>query len=237
MNPVMRGVGWAVPIWALALGESVGLPGMRGLGALAGFLARRGINVAGSACAIGYDCLVRLGRTEEAGAWLDARLPLLEQVGMEMLVAELMGLGYHTKALDCMHAQGGTLRPEELTWNQCNNVAWALFVVGRAEEALPFALSAADRVPDNAPVLDTLGQVLLALGDFPGAEEHLRRAYGRMRRPGTLAALARALAGQGRLGEAVAAAELALATSTGPWPADEPSAADIQRWLQEWKSA
>jgi len=58
-----------------------------------------------------------------------------------------------------------------------NNLAWLLAVrLGRAAEALPYALAAVRKVPGHAAILDTLGWIHHLLGDDASAVTALERA-------------------------------------------------------------
>ena len=58
-----------------------------------------------------------------------------------------------------------------------NNLAYTLSdMMGQADRALPYAQRAADLVPSNGPILDTLGWVQYQRGAYDEAETALRRS-------------------------------------------------------------
>lgn len=236
---LMYGGGWQVACYAAALAQSLGLPGLGWLERLAGFLARRQSMFAGSAAAVGYDCLMKRGRTREAEAWLETQKRVIEPAGMwghQVLFGDLTTLGYPQKAAECLLPEAdGRHEPESVPPLVCNNLAWVLYLSGRSPEAVPYAWSAARREPRNSAYLDTLGHVLLMTGDAAGAEEYLRKSVNLQQRVVTLIGLARALAAQGKYNKAAAAAQQAFAVDGGVWSPDLPSPTEVRRWIEEWK--
>jgi tetratricopeptide (TPR) repeat protein len=231
--------GRLVVMVCLAL-QALGVPGLRLLEAClrAGPQSR---SWAPSACAWGYDCLHRLG-VRDADAWLQRMIPVFRPADGEAMNAtfeELVSLGYrmaaHTWLTRALHGAS----PAELSARMANNLAWALLKTGHPGEALPFAQAAVVSQPDNTveqgAYEDTLGQVLLALGAASEAEKRLRHALDSCDRPETRVALAQALAAQRRYAAAATMVRHALAQRAGPWAEDEPSPAQVQAWLDQWR--
>ncbi|MCR4325837.1 MAG: hypothetical protein NUV59_03460 [Patescibacteria group bacterium] len=72
----------------------------------------------------------------------------------------------------------GMVVNEEDDWRKAQSgLAWSLHQQGKQEQALPHALAAVQLAPDDHYAWDTLGRILLALGDIPNAAHALRTAW------------------------------------------------------------
>ena len=130
----------------------------------------------------------------------------------------------------------GQVTPER--WPELSNVvAWSALQRGHPEAGLVWARAAVAGRPEEANFLDTLGQILLAQGEYAEAEAVLRQALAAQQRTSTRVALARTLAAQGQHAAAAVEAEEALAEHTGPWPGDAPGAQQVRSWMQEWRDS
>ena len=58
-----------------------------------------------------------------------------------------------------------------------NNLAWLHYTDKRYDKALPLAQRASELAPENAPVLDTYGMILLASGKASDGIKTLERAH------------------------------------------------------------
>ncbi len=215
---LLLGAPWRIPLAACLAARLVGLPGLRWLEALVRYHAQRGALVAGDAIAMGYDGLRRSGDAG-ADAWLARQVPRAAPAPAicERAYELLVGCGWDREANRWLVATLGDAEPVALTPFIANNVAYALLLAGRLEDALPLATASDAAVPGDGCTLGTLGEIHLALGDPALAEELLRRALAAREISINRLALARALAAQRRYEEACVEAERVLTTHPGPW--------------------
>jgi Zn-dependent protease len=235
---VLDGRQWVIPVAGALAASTVGLGGLRWVERFIGHTARRQDPRAGEAAVYAFDCLRRQGR--DGDRWLEEITPVLVEGGPEVLgtaYATLRQLGYRSVAFGLLRAslRGGRFS-DVLPPSAANNYAWQLFASGEAMEALPYARGAVARDPENSYALGTLGQVLLALGDVEEAEQVLRRSLERRDRSGNRFSLARSLAAQDRISEAVVEAEQALSTTVGQWDEAEPTPDQARAELERWRA-
>jgi DNA-binding beta-propeller fold protein YncE/tetratricopeptide (TPR) repeat protein len=229
---------WWFPFTACLAAHLAGLPGLRWLEALVRRLSARRNLAAGVGCALGYDCLQRQGRGAEG--WLERLTPHLRAAGpdtVDRTFGCLLLLGHRRRGYAWLVESLADARPEALSWQPANNLAYSLAFAGRPADALPFARAALAQKPDSSHANGTLGEVLLGLGDPSEAETHLRESLRLQEQPVNRLALARALAAQGRHAEAIDEAERGLRGHTGPWLEDEPGPDAVAAWLAEWRAA
>ena len=215
----------------------LGLPGLAWLRRLLRTASAAGSLLTGSGAAFAYDCLVRQGQGEAAAAWLTEATPLVRAAGLGA-VADFYGrmavLGHPQAADRWLLAPDWDDLPEDAPPVLLNNLAWALLRQGRPAAALPFARRAVAAQPENPAHVDTLGEVLVAVGEPVAAEPYLRQVLKTVNLSVTRLALAQALAAQGRYPEAAAEGERALRQrrgGTGVWDGDLATArAAVARW-------
>ncbi|HLN60467.1 MAG TPA: hypothetical protein VK464_02870, partial [Symbiobacteriaceae bacterium] len=216
--------------------HGLGLPGLTWLDRLLAFLARRGDAAAGFAFAVGYDCRARRNRAE-ADSWFTEMQPAVSAGGLDVIMAahgDLQHNGYK-KAYELLSlALNGRYQPAELSAVAANNLAWALFLEKRPAEALPYARAANALEPGRSSYQDTLGRVLVEVGDWAEGEGTLRACLKQVDLAGARVYLALALAAQGRYAEALAEADQAL---YGPQKLtdEDPGPDEIRTWIAEWQ--
>ena len=174
-----------------------------------------------------HRALVRAGRAEQAleelQAWNEVR-PDSPSV-MLVLADRLQQKGDNEAALS-LYLRLADLQPQSAIVH--NNLANLLMPVD-AERALAAAMRAHELAPDNAAVLDTLGWVLVQLGDLERGLIHLREAVIRNSRSPTLRYhLAVALEEYGNKTEARRALRRALAMKA-PFQEREQARARLER--------
>ena len=216
--------------------------GLRQVERMTRSLAQRRDELTGATVAIGFDVLARRRSSrDEARQWLDDQVPDLERAGpraLGVLYASLEQLGHAPEAAAWVDraVTSGQVTPER--WPDLSNaVAWSALQRGHPEAGLVWARAAVAGRPEEANFLDTLGQILLAQGEYAEAEAVLRQALAAQQRTSTRVALARTLAAQGQHAAAAVEAEEALAEHTGPWPGDAPGAQQVRSWMQEWRDS
>ena len=241
---------WMIPVTFLLAAQTLGLPGARWLGALVRRWAVGGNPAAGAAASYGFDCLRRQygmpdGSPDPAAEWLEGVTPALVAGGPEVLGVAFRGLevlGYLDSAVDWFGRleEGGGLM-DVLSPTAANNYAWGLLLRGQAERALPYARLAVASLAAVEPgarssFTHTLGRVLLELSSAVEAEAALRESLAAEDRPRTWIALARAVARQGRVAEAIELADRVLKSHVNPWPDDEGTRQDVEGWVEAWRA-
>lgn len=228
---------WFVVAAFCGAAHGLGLPGLLWLDRLLAALARRGDSGAGFALVVGHDCRVRSSQAE-ADRWLAEMLPLASAGGLDVMQVayfDMIHLGYRQKAYELLHPElDGRHEPAGLNATNANLLAWALFVEGRPHEALPYARAAIGLEPGQPGYQDTLGRVLVAVGEWSEGEGQLRACLKQMPLAGARAYLALALAEQGRYGEALTEADRAL---YGPQKLsdEDPSPDEVRAWIAQWQ--
>ena len=227
---------WFVAVSSCAMAHGLGLPGLVWLDRLLAFLARQGDTAAGFAFSVGYDCRARRNRAE-ADSWFTEMQPTVSAGGLDVIMAahaDLQHNGYR-KAYELLSlALNGRCQPGELSAVAANNLAWALFLEKRPAEALPYARAAVALEPGRSSYQDTLGRVLVEVGDWAEGEGMLRASLKQVDLAGARVYLALALAGQERYTEALAEADQAL---YGPQKLtdEDPGPDEIRTWIAEWQ--
>ncbi len=198
----------AVPLALLALARACGLPGLALLRQCARSWTRSYPDLAGTACAYGYDLL---GSPAEREHWLQgqAAAPLTEHAILSILT-NLAALGYREEGARWASARiarvpVGPLRAPTEIW-----LATVWLRCGRNEEAVAAARTAVAAAPLHAPGYTVLGLALMATGKPEAAEAAFRRALDIEDMLGRRLHVCRALAAQGRYDEAVRDAKAAL---------------------------
>jgi Flp pilus assembly protein TadD len=236
---VLNGQHWIIPLCGALFAEACGLGGLRWVEGSIARLARQGDPRAGEAASLAFDSLRRQGRNAEQ--WLMGIAPVLKAGGPRVLgqtYLALIGAGYRSMATTLLrHSLASGELAEELGPRIANDYAWQLLGNGAAAEALPYARAAATVSPESPNILDTLGQVLLVLGEAEAAEQPLRASLVLRNRPGTRFALARSLAAQGRIAEAIAEGEAALEPAAGNWSSTEITVEQARAEIQQWRTA
>ncbi len=229
----------AIPMVACAAAQSLGLPGVNWLRQWVWFLSARRDQMVGSGAAMGYDVLARQGREQEANDWLAEISPLVKGSGMMAISrchGNLLALGHIPTAHSWLLPLVDEIEdPETVPAALANSFAWALLCTGRPQEGLPLARISVAKEPDKWPSLDTLGRILLHLGELEEAEVHLRTAVEKSGHVGSKVALGRTLAGLGRYKEALSLVEAALNNQGYTWPPDEPQPDEVRSWVVQWR--
>ncbi len=225
-----------IPGWFGLLGAAFGMDTREWLKRYVLWLAAKDPEAAGMIASWVFDVLLDRGNEAQAEQWL---AEVVGGSGNPILTAttysSLYVIGRRDRALVWAKQLGETFDwPREADPVTRNNLAWMLFQLGRLDDALPVARSALDADPRNANVLDTLGRILEACGQYEEAEKVLRTSLGQRKDPYTRVALAKALAGQGRYIEAVSEAREALARIGRSAKPDEPPSDVIRGWVDAW---
>ncbi len=198
----------SVPLALVALAQARGLTGLALLRWCARSWTRSYPDMAGTACAYGYDLL---GSSAERERWLQgqAAAPLTELAILSILT-NLAGLGYGEDGARWASAQIARVPVGPLRAPTENRLATVWLTCGRNEEAVGAARTAVAAAPLHAPGYTTLGVALMTMGTPEAAEAVFRRARDIEDTLGRRLHLCRALAAQGRYVEAVRDAEVAL---------------------------
>jgi hypothetical protein len=131
------GQAWVIPVAACLAAAALGRPGLAWLRRLARRELPRGNRLVAAGSTWAYDFLRRVGRTDEAEAWLRDLEPDLHAGGARALggaYAELLQLGYGDVANDRLGAALSALADEELPAVTANALAWGQ--LGRGDPAL-----------------------------------------------------------------------------------------------------
>lgn len=112
---------------------------------------------------------LRAGLYMRKGDLLLARRDMDEAIGLEPRNPQLLAQRGSLSSRENKHAEALTdfeaaiaLGTDDSTIN--NNMAWSMFNLGRAQEALPYVQKALQQTPDSIPALDTRGHIHAALG-------------------------------------------------------------------------
>ena len=227
-----------VPAWFGLLGMVLGLDTEGWLRRYVLWLTAKDPEAAGMTASWAFDVLEDRGDESRAEQWLanvvgGAANPILTATTYSSLYV----IGRRDRALAWAKQVGeGFDWPRGADPVTRNNIAWMLYQLGRPDDALPVARSAVDSDPRNANLLDTLGRILEARGDYEEAERVLRDSLGQRNDPYARVALAKALAGQGRYREALPEARSALARIKSRQRPDEPSPDVIRGWMVGWQA-
>jgi len=229
-----------VPLALVALAQVCGLPVLALLRWCARSWVRSYPDMAGTACAYGYDLLSSAAERER---WLQgqAAASLTEHAILSVLT-NLAEIGYGEEgarwaSAQLAHAPVGPLRAPTETW-----LATIWLRCGRTEEAVMAARTAVAAAPLHAPGYTTLGLALMATGRPDVAEAVFRQALFIADTLGRRLQVCRALAAQGRYAEAVRDAEMAMcvweafrSAGKAEWAA---LAAEMRRWdvIGRWSS-